>query len=217
MNFERFFGDHKGGFFGGRHGGFGRGFGHGFGGFMGGGRGMRAARMLASGDLQLVVLSLLKEKPRHGYELIKELETKSSGFYVPSPGVIYPALTYLEEAEFATSETEGNKKRYQITEAGLKHLEENGAVVSEILQHLTLLGMKMAKMRKHFAEEEAETEFEKNSPHAKRAEWRKLHEEFHAIRGELKAALFEKIDAAEDEKKRILGILKKAIAEIREK
>src|ERR1700722_19474753 len=92
--------------FGGRHGFLGH-----FGGLMGGGgRGFRAARMLASGDLQLIVLELLKEKPRHGYDIIKELEERSSGIYTPSPGVVYPALTYLEEMSYAASEAEGNKK-----------------------------------------------------------------------------------------------------------
>src|SRR5580704_12862436 len=86
-----------GGPFGGRHGFFGR-FGGGF-----GGKGFRAARMLASGDLQLIVLLLLKERPRHGYEIIKELEDRSSGIYTPSPGVVYPALTYLEEMSYATA------------------------------------------------------------------------------------------------------------------
>ena len=52
--------------------------------------------MLASGDLQLIVLALLQEKPRHGYEIIKALEEHSSGLYTPSPGVVYPALTYLQ-------------------------------------------------------------------------------------------------------------------------
>src|SRR5688572_29640957 len=70
-------------------------------GFMGppGSRGgdFRTGRKLASADLQLLILALLAEKPRHGYELIKAFEERSSGFYTPSPGMIYPALTYLEE------------------------------------------------------------------------------------------------------------------------
>src|SRR5208282_4097464 len=91
------------------------------------GPGMRAARMLASGDLQLIILALLSEKPRHGYEIIKQIEEHSSGAYSPSPGMVYPALTYLEEGGFATSELEGTKKLYRITEAGTKHLNENRA------------------------------------------------------------------------------------------
>src|SRR5271155_3335243 len=83
---------HVGG--GGRGGFFGRSLG---GGFRGGGPGMRTAKVLASGDLQLIILLLLSEKPRHGYEVIKAVEEQSSGVYTPSPGMVYTALTYLEE------------------------------------------------------------------------------------------------------------------------
>ena len=90
-----------------------------FGGFMGAGAmGFRAARMLGSDDLQLIILALLQEKPRHGYEIIKALEEHSSGIYTPSPGVVYPALTYLEEVQYAVSEAGGNKKLFSITDAG---------------------------------------------------------------------------------------------------
>ena len=192
------------------------GFRGGWGAFGGGRGGFRAARMLASGDLQLVILSLLQEKPRHGYEIIKALEEKSSGFYTPSPGVVYPALTYLEEAEFAISEMDGNKKRYQITDTGKEHLAKNKALSDEILQQLTLVGMKMAKMKKHFTEEEVEAEFADKSSR-KGGEWANLKMEFRTLKHELRAALFEKIDATEEEKERILGILKNAIKEIRER
>ena len=74
-------------------------FSGGFGGGMGmGGRAFRAGRRLASGDLQLVLLALLAERASHGYELIKALEERSGGFYSPSPGMVYPALTWLEAA-----------------------------------------------------------------------------------------------------------------------
>ena len=58
----------------------------------------RIGRMLASGDLRMVALYLIEQQPRHGYDLIKAIEEKSAGFYSPSPGVVYPALTFLEEA-----------------------------------------------------------------------------------------------------------------------
>src|SRR5271168_1896492 len=90
-----------------------------------GGPGMRGSKMLASGDLQLVILALLSEKPRHGYELIKPGHEHSSGIYTPSPGMVYPALTYLEDTGFAASEAEGTKKLYHITEAGAEHLKAN--------------------------------------------------------------------------------------------
>src|SRR5580658_7317859 len=99
--------------------------------FMGGGPGFRAARILASGDLQLIILALLSEKPRHGYEIIKQIEEHSSGTYTPSPGMVYPALTYLEEMGYAASETEGTKKLYRISEAGAEHLKANRASVDE--------------------------------------------------------------------------------------
>ena len=205
-------GRHHRGPFGGRHGFMGR-----FGGFMGGG-GFRAARMLASGDLQLIVLALLEEKPRHGYDIIKELEVQSSGIYVPSPGVVYPALTYLEEMEFASSESEGNKKLYQITEKGTKHLSENRAVVDEVMEQLKRFGQKMARVQKHFADEETENEFENAEPKSKaKMEWKKLKMEFRELKDELKAALFEKIDASAEEKTRVLNILRKALDEIRKK
>src|SRR5438105_719498 len=83
-----------------------------------GGRGFFGGRKLGSGELQLVILALLEESPRHGYEIIKALEETSRGFYTPSPGMVYPALTYLEEVGYATVEAKGSKKLYRITDAG---------------------------------------------------------------------------------------------------
>src|SRR6201986_535832 len=80
-----------------------------------GGVGFRTGRKLGAADLQLVILSLLKEKARHGYEIIKALEELSGGFYVASPGMVYPALTFLEETGAASVETDGSKKLYRIT------------------------------------------------------------------------------------------------------
>ena len=81
-------------------GGFGQGFGGNWGGF---GDNFRIGRMLASGDLRLVALYFIEEQPRHGYDLIKAIEDKTSGLYSPSPGIVYPALTFLEEAGYVTS------------------------------------------------------------------------------------------------------------------
>ncbi len=63
-----------------------------------GGRAFGMGRKLASVDLQLLILALLSDKPRHGYEIIKALDERSKGFYAPSPGMVYPALTYLEKS-----------------------------------------------------------------------------------------------------------------------
>jgi DNA-binding PadR family transcriptional regulator len=187
-----------------------------FGRMMGGGAGFRATRMLSSDDLQLVILALLEEKPRHGYDIIKELEIRSSGIYTPSPGVIYPALTYLEEANFAVSEANGNKKLFQITEAGSKNLKENRAIVDEILEGLTRFGAKMSRVQKQFADEEAENERDSFEPRSgSRAEWRQLKSEFRDLKDQLKAAIFEKIDASTEEKRRVLQVLKKALEEIK--
>jgi DNA-binding PadR family transcriptional regulator len=174
--------------------------------------------MLGSEDLQVIILALLNEKPRHGYEIIKALEEHSSGIYTPSPGVVYPALTYLEEMQYAVSETGGNKKLYSITDAGKEHLAKNREIADEMLEQLSRFGRKMARVRKHFADEEAENEFEASDPRTgAKQEWRKLKSEFRELKEDLKAALWEKIDAPEEEKKRILEILKNAIAEIRKK
>jgi DNA-binding PadR family transcriptional regulator len=172
---------------------------------------MRAARMLASADLQLIVLALVDEKPRHGYEIIKALEERSHGVYTPSPGVVYPALTYLEEMGFAISEAEANKKLYQITDSGKEHLAKNRALVDETLEQLSRFGRRMARVQKQFAEEEAENDFEYEGSRASRDQWHQLKTEFR----ELRAALHEKMDSPAEEKQRILAILTKAIEEIR--
>src|SRR6266852_822555 len=155
---------------GGRPGFFGGPFG---GGFRGGG-GMRTARVLGSGDLQLLILLLLSEKPRHGYEIIKAIEEHSSGVYTPSPGMVYPALTYLEEMGYAASESEGTKKLYRIKETGTAYLNENRASVEDTLDQLARFGRKLAAFQKEFAEHEDE-EREHSGTHSRheiKSEWR---------------------------------------------
>lgn len=118
-----------GGFFG-RGGGFGR---HGF-----GRHGRRFGRIFEHGDLRYVVLQMIAEKPRYGYEVIKAIEEKLGGAYTPSPGVIYPTLTLLDETGYATvSEAEGNKKLYAITEAGKAFLAENKSIISAIFDRIS--------------------------------------------------------------------------------
>jgi DNA-binding PadR family transcriptional regulator len=111
-------------------------------------------RKLGSGDLQLVILALLEEQPRHGYEIIKALEETSKGFYVPSPGMVYPALTYLEEVGYATVEADGSKKLYHITDAGRAKLNEDRAFVDSLMAQLARIGDKMDRVRKAFASED---------------------------------------------------------------
>jgi len=135
---------------GGRHGRGGRGHGHGHGGRHDHGDRdwFRIGRMLAHGDLKLLALALMEEQPRHGYELIKLIEDKTSGAYSPSPGVVYPTLTFLEEAGYATAESEGAKKTYAITEAGREYLTENRQIADMILERLTAIGEKFARRRR---------------------------------------------------------------------
>src|SRR6202142_171110 len=134
-------------FFGRHHGG--HGFGHFGRGFMGGDMGGRAfgmGRKLASVDLQLLILGLLAEKPRHGYEIIKALDERSKGFYVPSPGMVYPALTYLEEIGHATVETEGTRKRYHITELGRRYLDEHRSAADSLFAQFGRVGERMESL-----------------------------------------------------------------------
>lgn len=212
---EHFFGPrHNHGRFGGRgRGGF---FGKWGGGF--GGPGMRAARMIASGDLQLIVLALLSEKPRHGYEIIKALEEHSSGVYTPSPGMVYPALTYLEEMGYAVSSAEGTKKLYTITDTGTEYLNKNREAVDETMEHLKHFGRRMAQFQKQFTQDENVADDFGHDPKGQaKHEWRQMKSEFRELRDELKLAIYEKLNSSIEEKKRILEVLKRAIEEIRGK
>jgi DNA-binding PadR family transcriptional regulator len=131
----------------GRFGGFGGRHGGGFGG-EGGEDLMRARRMLAQGDLRLVALALIAEAPRHGYEIIKLLEEKTADWYSPSPGIVYPTLTYLEEAGYVTASTEGAKKLYTITDEGRSYLEQNRDLVDVVLDRMAALGERVNRWRR---------------------------------------------------------------------
>ena len=118
------------------HGSFGHSGGR-FGGHRGGGRGGRLGRVFDHGDLRYVLLHLIAEKPRHGYELIKAIEDQVGGMYSPSPGVISPTLTLLEELGYLRPETaEGTRKLYSITEEGAAFLTANRALVDAILARM---------------------------------------------------------------------------------
>lgn len=118
------------------------GWGFGFpggGGWQGGGPGR--GRVFGHGDLKFVVLSLLAEKPRHGYEIIRELEDRFGGTYSPSPGTVYPTLSLLEDLGYARArDEEGNRKVYEITDEGRKYLEENQSVVDDIFGRVDEFG-----------------------------------------------------------------------------
>src|ERR1700751_4764626 len=107
---------------------------------LGGGRMIGAGRMLAQGDLRLLALALIAEQPRHGYEIIKVLEDKTEGWYAPSPGVVYPTLTYLEEAGYVSAAAEGAKKLYSITTEGKAHLKQNRDFVDAVMERFDAIG-----------------------------------------------------------------------------
>jgi DNA-binding PadR family transcriptional regulator len=93
----------------------------------------RRRRMFDQGDVRLVILKLISEKLSHGYEIIKAIEDRLGGAYAPSPGVVYPALTLLEEQGFISVEsTDGPRKLYAITPEGGSELERNRALVEAI-------------------------------------------------------------------------------------
>ena len=95
-------------------------------------RGGRGPRVFAPGDLKLLLLALIAEQPCHGYDLIRQIETLFDGAYSPSPGVIYPTLTFLEESEMIEGDTEGGKKRYCITDAGRQSLTEQAIALEGV-------------------------------------------------------------------------------------
>jgi len=187
---------------------YGRRFGVFAGGFTGGmgmgGRAFRAGRRLASGDLQLVLLALLAERPSHGYELIKALEERSGGFYSPSPGMIYPALTWLEEVGYASVAAEGARKLYSLTEAGREYLTANRESADAMLGQLEHIGRKMGRVREIFGGLDEDHELG-DSP------------EIRAARHELREALRGKRHASPEERSRIAAILKNAATQIRGK
>jgi DNA-binding PadR family transcriptional regulator len=170
-----------------------------------GGRGFGMGRKLASGDLQLLILDLLAEKPRHGYEIIKALEERSKGFYVPSPGMVYPALTYLEEIGHATVQTEGTRKLYHLTEPGRAYLEEHREETDSLFAQFSRVGERLEHMRRIMRsaqgeeEESGEAGWSKNLIRARRA---------------IRSAVSDKWSASAEEQDRVAEILKRAAQEI---
>jgi DNA-binding PadR family transcriptional regulator len=97
--------------------------------------------MFEQGDLKYVILKLLVDKPRHGYEIIKELEERFGGAYAPSAGTVYPTLALLEDVGYASVTTEeGGKKVYAITDEGRRYLEENKGAVEDIFDRIADIG-----------------------------------------------------------------------------
>jgi DNA-binding PadR family transcriptional regulator len=93
---------------------------------------------LARGAVKFIILDLLEEKPKHGYEIMKDMEAKGGGLYSPSPGSVYPTLQMLEEMGYVTSRAEGIKRVYEITAEGRKYLAENREALEGIPNPMSL-------------------------------------------------------------------------------
>jgi len=97
-------------------------------------------RFFGQGDVRLIILKLISEKPSHGYEIIKAIEDRLGGAYSPSPGIVYPALTLLEEQGLIRVETtDGPRKLYAITPEGETELERNRATAEEIFARIAAI------------------------------------------------------------------------------
>ena len=103
-------------------------------------------RTFEQGDLRLVILKLIADEPRHGYDIIKAIEGNFGGTYSPSPGVVYPTLTLLDNQGFATVTPEGTKKLYRVTDEGRDFLKDNQATVDALFA-------RMDKARKTFSDD----------------------------------------------------------------
>lgn|ERR1035438_3637561 len=127
------------GWWGGERGERGEGFERGFGG---------GGRFFDNGHLRLVILQLIADKPSYGYELMKAIEERLSGGYAPSPGVVYPTLTLLEEEGFATvTSAEGNKKLYAATDQGKEYLKANRVILKAIFGRMQEAGKAFGRGR----------------------------------------------------------------------
>ncbi len=171
---------------------------------------LRVGRMLASGDLRLVALYLIEQQPRHGYDLIKAIEEKTGGLYSPSPGIVYPALTFLEEAGYVTSSMDGNKKAYTITDEGRAHLADNRQAVESTLDYLGKISQRWAEMRDKFADAGEQVRGmrpDRDIPG--------VLPEVNEARRALKAAIAEGVRAPEEHQRKLADILNKAAADIR--
>jgi DNA-binding PadR family transcriptional regulator len=110
------------------------------------GEGGRRRRMFDGEELRLVLLKLIADQPRHGYELIRDIEERTGGAYAPSAGVVYPTLTMLDDMGLIEAVSEGSRKEYAATEAGREHLVERAAEVAALFERLEALGEERARV-----------------------------------------------------------------------
>ena len=160
-------------------------------------RGVPGGRKLSSGELQLLILALLDQGEAHGYVLIRRCEETSQGFYVPSPGMIYPALSYLDETGLVAAHADGSRKLYRLTETGSAHLARARTTADEILDALRQAGARMDNMREAFEGPDAPVAPE--VLHARRA---------------LRHAVSTTAARSPEEARRVAAILARATAEI---
>ncbi|MEW6449013.1 MAG: PadR family transcriptional regulator [Pseudomonadota bacterium] len=163
---------------------------------------LRAGRMLAQGDLRLIALALIAEQPRHGYEIIKVLEEKTEGWYSPSPGIVYPTLTYLEEAGYVTAQADGAKKLYTITGEGQLHLDANRAFVDAVLERLKAAGERFGAMQRRAEGEDDE----RRGPRSKLVR---------AAMENLRDVVIEKLKNDPDAEAKLVEVLARAAQELR--
>jgi len=168
-----------------------------------GGDDLRAGRMLAQGDLRLIALALIAEQPRHGYEIIKLLEEKTEGWYSPSPGIVYPTLTYLEEAGYVTAQVDGAKKLYTITDEGRANLKDNRAFVDTVLERLVAVGARFGRMQRR---DESDND-ERHGPRTSRL--------VRAALENLRDVAVERLNADAEAEAKVVEVLARAAAELR--
>src|ERR1700691_4756985 len=188
-----------------RHGRFGK---HGFFGRHGRGRDMdpddlRAGRMLAQGDLRLIALALIEQEPRHGYEIIKLVEEKTAEWYSPSPGIVYPTLTYLEEANYVTASAEGSKKLYTITDEGRAYLAANRELVDVVLDRLAAIGERVRRWRR--------------DSRGERENRRTLPPLVEATLDHLREAVGKRLDNDADAEARLVEIIARTVTELQQR
>jgi DNA-binding PadR family transcriptional regulator len=95
---------------------------------------MRDSRLLRRGDIRVLVLEVLRKKPMHGYEVVKEISAIFGGLYSPSPGIVYPTLQWLEDESYIAADEKRGKKVYRVTDAGGKFYEDNKAELERLLK-----------------------------------------------------------------------------------
>jgi DNA-binding PadR family transcriptional regulator len=167
-----------------------------------GGDGFSGGRKFNADELQLLLLAQLVDAPRYGYELIKLLDRRSNGFYAPSPGMVYPALTNLEKIGSVTVGAQGIRKRYTLTPAGHAHLAANRERIELLWAKLNYFAHRIGVVRRALGEEKPD---EAGSPPLR---------ELMQARQELTRVLSTQGCTATDTQLRIARILERAAAEI---